>query len=453
VVGHRGAATVPTSGAGRRAALLLAGLLGSVWGCSDDPAAPGAQFDPPETGFEQRGGASFTTHGEELTFLASVEAESDRVRTSEIGSSVQGRPLHLVRIAHPQPAADEVIASGPAILIIGSQHGNEPAGREAALKFLRDLALVEEGELRDLLSGVTILVIPSANPDGRVANTRRNAADVDVNRDHLHLNSPEARAIAAVLRDFRPDIVIDAHERPSGSIPDMELLWPRNLNVYGPVQALSRDLVEEQLFDDLEASGHSVDLYGPGAGPPGDENETILRNAVGLRHSMGLLTESAGSQPAEERVAIQLEVFRSVLRFRQDRASEIVAAVTAAPDAKATAGANRSEPFHLFGADNDPSDPDQVLDPPPCGYRLGSAQVAALASTLSLWALQTEDLPGDESLLAMDQPFMTVIPLLVDSRARAPVVDGVPVDSELECAALPSGQPFGSGQPFSSTRW
>ena len=177
-------------------------------------------------------------------------------------------------------------------------------------------------------------------------------------------------------------------------------------------------------------------LYGPGAGPPGDETETILRNAVGLRHSLGLLTESAGADPAEDRVAIQLDVMRSVLRFQRDRAAGIASAVAEAPLAKAAAGRDRSEPFRLFGADNDPPAPEDVLDPPPCAYRLDAGEAAAISTSLSLWGVQAEVVPGAGSLLSMDQPSMTVIPLMVDPRARGPLVDGEPVDAALDCAAL-----------------
>src|SRR5918996_1385524 len=52
-----------------------------------DIAMPAA--DPPKTGFEQRGGASWTTHEEELAFLGAVQAASPRVAVTEIGRTKQ----------------------------------------------------------------------------------------------------------------------------------------------------------------------------------------------------------------------------------------------------------------------------------------------------------------------------------------------------------------------------
>src|SRR5690606_16547172 len=94
---------------------------------------------PPTTGFADRGGDGWTTHSEELAFLEEVDDRSDRVAISVVGETVQGRPLHLVRVGYPEAPDDAEIAAGHSVLVVGSQHGNEPAGREAALQHLRDL--------------------------------------------------------------------------------------------------------------------------------------------------------------------------------------------------------------------------------------------------------------------------------------------------------------------------
>jgi hypothetical protein len=424
---------------------LLAALCLLAFGCaeratgpSDDEVPP---LDPPVTGFEEREGTGWTTNDEELAFLAEVVAGSGRAEMSTIGASIEGRPLHLVRIAHPAPATDAQIAGGRSILVIGTQHGNEPAGREMTLQLLRDLAFTSDPDLVEILEGTTVLFIPTGNPDGREADSRTNAHGVDTNRDHLRLLTPEARAMARVLRDFTPDIVVDAHERPGGTDPEMELLWPRNLNIYGPVRALSRDMVEDYLFADLADAGRTRGLYGPSPGPPGDDNEHILRNAMGLRHSLGLLTESAGQRPPVDRVAVQMETMHSVLRFHRERTAEIALAVGTAPGAKTLEGSQRTEPFFLRGADNDPPEQDDVLDPAPCGYLLHAEQAGLLVRQVELLPLRTETVSAAGVFLPMDQPLMTFVPLLVDARARGALLGAFPLNSVEACADPGSVEP------------
>ena len=124
----------------------------------------------------------------------------------------------------------------------------------------------------------------------------------------------------------------------------------------------------------------------------------------------------------------------SVLEFFWNRSGEIVTAVTDAPGAKEATGRDRSEPFYLFGADDNAPTPDQILDPPPCAYALSTEQVTTLQPQITLLELQTET-DGSDVLVRMDQPMMTVIPFLVDPGARGPRVTGVSRLSAVECGA------------------
>jgi hypothetical protein len=409
--------------------------------------------DVPRTGFEQRDGASWTTHDEELAFLAAVAAAApERMRVEVIGHSLDERPLHQVTLglpAAPHARHDD----RPTVLFVGSQHGNEPAGREAVLIALRDLALTAEPQVLAQLAQQTVLVVPSANPDGRARNTRGNAAGIDINRDHLALTTPETQAIHRVIRDWAPDTILDHHEYGPG-VPvlydaDILYLWPRNLNVDAGVRDLSRTLCEEYIAKGARAGGYTADVYGLyKIGPnevtqtAGDEDEGICRNAVGLRHHLGVLIESAVSQSVtgergldevlesaannRRRVSSQVQTVVDTLRFLRDQGHLARHATASAPALAAAAGAERTRPTYFGGADNQPPTASQIDFPPPVRYDLTPAQAAALTGTFTLHGIQSAPV-GDVVQVPMGQAARPVIPLLLDGRGRRRVTSGTPV--------------------------
>ena len=382
--------------------------------------------EPPTTGFEDRDGDGWTTLAEEAAFLEELAEKSERVTYSQVGASVEERPIHLVRVGYPEPPSDADIATGRNILIMGTPHGNEPAGREMTLKLMRDLAFTEDPELLQQLSEVTVLFVPTPNPDGREANTRGNAWGVDNNRDHLNLDTPEIQTIASIMNEFRPDITVDAHERPRATgNPDIEMLWPRNLNVDEELRELNTEMVQDYLRPDVEAAGFSTGLYGtPGGSGSGDER--ILRNMTGLRHGLGLLTETAGMQDPKDRVEAQMQTAESVLRFYRERLDDVVTVVTESPKRKAADGANQ-KPFYLDGTHGwDPSEfPVTKLDPGPCGYLINTSQAKEISRHIDAFSLVTEKVSENGVFVPMNQPMMTVVPLLLDEGAKYNEINGL----------------------------
>ena len=271
------------------------------------------------------------------------------VKVHSLGTSVSGRAITLLEITDPDspvPMDERVVT-----LLETQQHGNEPAGTGAAVPLLDDL-LAGKGPAA-LLRNQVLLLLPMTNPDGATANQRENSDGVDINRDHVALETPEGRTLHQVLDQWDVHVAVDHHEY--GGTPatglgnpvpvriydfDLTLMHPNHGNVRQPTRELAEELEYDTLWPAAESSGYSVGDYGwttvngikvqqtAGGPDPG-----ILRNSFGLNNVAGLLAESFVSgtpdnpfQSAERRIAIHRLVMDTTLQWASDNAERIIAA-------------------------------------------------------------------------------------------------------------------------------
>jgi protein MpaA len=150
-----------------------------------------------------------------------------------VGRSVEGRRIAAVDVG---PDADQ----GANVLVVGSIHGDEPAG----IAIARDLIAHAPPHTADLW------VIPDLNPDGVFHGTRQNAHGVDLNRNFpwhwrrlgrrgdrqysgTHpLSEPESRLAYRLIRRLKPRITIWFHQPldvvdESGGDPALERRFAR----------------------------------------------------------------------------------------------------------------------------------------------------------------------------------------------------------------------------------
>ena len=277
-----------------------------------EPEAIARQFPDPDVHYPtpglREGRTDFPSHAEVLAYLdelAKASAGSNRrISVKIIGQSQQGRPMPLVMLSNGAGARDP---SRPTILILGQQHGNEPAGGESALVLAQQLA----GPRADLLDKVNVLIVPRSNPDGAEHFTRVTASGIDVNRDHLLLQTPEARAIAAVTLEYKPQVALDLHEFTVGGrwvdkFGAMQkydaLLQPATVGNLDPALA---DFAEREFIAPLHAmlaqNGLASFAYHTTSTDPQDKVVSMGgvqpdtgRNVSGLRPAISMLLEVRG---------------------------------------------------------------------------------------------------------------------------------------------------------------
>ena len=106
------------------------------------------------------------------------------ITLTEIGLSVEGRPLTFARITAPD-LKDNAIASRPEFKYIANMHGDEIVGRELMLKLIEELAsgYGSDKRISQILESTQVYILPSMNPDGAAHQVRYNASGRDLNRD------------------------------------------------------------------------------------------------------------------------------------------------------------------------------------------------------------------------------------------------------------------------------
>jgi hypothetical protein len=173
--------------------------------------------------------------------LNALQQQSDRVSVEIVGQSHQGRDLYLVTVTAPETrsqAAEQErlrarIEDDPAraardrhllarykapVFVNNNIHGDEWEGTDASLRLIEQLATSTDPAVRELLRRTRLYVNVTANPDGRVAGVRTNAAGFDLNRDFVTASQPEVRVMRQIMIDTQPLVMLDMHGYVNGTL-------------------------------------------------------------------------------------------------------------------------------------------------------------------------------------------------------------------------------------------
>jgi hypothetical protein len=98
------------------------------------------------------------------------------------------------------------------IMLWSQMHGDEATGTLALLDLFNYLQLDNELS-KFLFETCQLQFIPLVNPDGAEIFTRRNAQQIDINRDYLTEISPEAKILKQCRADFKPSFGFNLHDQ------------------------------------------------------------------------------------------------------------------------------------------------------------------------------------------------------------------------------------------------
>jgi hypothetical protein len=295
-----------------------------------------------------------------MAFVREVSAASPQtIRLTTFGYTFEGKPLPLIVVGHVTAATPEAVKqSGKTrIYLQGNIHAGEVEGKEALQMLLRELG---RGEHARWLQSSVLLIAPIYNADGNDhvkmternaqngpiggVGTRENAQGLDLNRDHMKLESPEARSFAALFREYDPQLAVDLHTT-NGTYHAYQLTYspPLHPNTAAPiVDWLRKDWLPAITQQIKSKDGWDFYYYGnlEGGGTPGegrrgqtdtrergwytfDHRPRFNNNYIGLRNRLAILSEAYSYLPFRDRVAVTRRFVIEILEYAHQHAAAI----------------------------------------------------------------------------------------------------------------------------------
>ncbi|MGL5014840.1 MAG: M14 family zinc carboxypeptidase [Bacteroidales bacterium] len=265
--------------------------------------------------------SGYTSFKEMKSFLTNLQAENSSImQLEEVGKTQKGREILLVKLSNN--IAD---TAKMRVLYFARIHGDEPGGTEGLLHFIERMS--SEESLKALLKKIDFYILPMVNVDGGERMIRQTANGIDLNRDQVRLETPEAVALRSVINEFDPHLCIDFHEyqplKSAYSIISSEILsvpWDvmfltsGNPNVATPIRESLESLYLADVKVELDEKGHSSHTYyTPKKGSSGvvmnlaGTSPRSTANALSLNNAFTILTETRGIGIGRESIYRRIE--------------------------------------------------------------------------------------------------------------------------------------------------
>lgn len=292
----------------------------------------------PKTTAETTNFRATSRYDEVMAFIGAIQHADPDIRVETFATTNEGRALPLV-IAGPPGVVDPATAraSGlPVVFIMGNIHAGEVEGKEAAQMLLRDLV----SSSKALRQEMVVLVAPIYNADGNEkisaehrktqngppegVGVRENAQGLDLNRDYMKLESPEARGLVGnVLRRWDPLLTVDLHTT-NGSYHGYSLTYSPMLNPNASQDLIDferetllphiRERMRSERHKETYDYGNFVEQLHPEKGwYTFDSRPRFGNNYVGLRNRFTILSEAYSYIDFRARIDVTYDFLHEIL--------------------------------------------------------------------------------------------------------------------------------------------
>lgn len=286
-----------------------------------------------------------TRYDEVLQYINELQKRSPLIRVESFGETFEKRkmPLMILSDSGISTPAEARMSGKPVIFIMANIHAGEVEGKEAALNLSKRILF---GDLKPLLSKLTILIAPIYNADGnekidvnnRTAQygpiggvgVRENSQKYDLNRDYIKLDSPEAQNLVNLFNRWDPQLTVDLHTT-NGSYHAYHLTYSQALNPNTDQRILdfSRDkmmpTIAKNLLKNFKFRSYYYGNF-PGFSnqpKPGEKTQweafthqpRIGQNYGGIRNRLTILSEAYSYLPFKRRIEVTERFVEEILKF------------------------------------------------------------------------------------------------------------------------------------------
>ncbi|MGL5771546.1 MAG: M14 family zinc carboxypeptidase, partial [Bacteroidales bacterium] len=135
----------------------------------------------------------YTSYKEMKKYLNELQQSNDSImKLSVIGKTQKGKDILLVKLSDSTTSQLKM-----RVMYFARIHGDEPGCTEGLLYFIDKMT--KDNSLKELLNKIDFYILPMVNVDGGEKLTRQTANGIDLNRDQVRLETPEATAIRKLV--------------------------------------------------------------------------------------------------------------------------------------------------------------------------------------------------------------------------------------------------------------
>lgn len=286
----------------------------------------------------------------------------EAVRTFEFGQSGEGRPLRALIASRSGASSAQELRERriPVLMLQAGIHPGESDGKDAGFMALREL--LSGVAATGALERIAVLFVPAFNTDGHervgrwnrpnqngpeITGWRTTAENINLNRDYMKADTPEMRAMLALINTWDPLIFADLHVTDGADFePDISL-QVEPINQGDPELRATGIQLRDELIDKLARQGSLPLPFYPDLFETDNPQSGFVLTVYSPRFSTGyipqrnrftVLVETHSWKPYATRVRVMRNTIVGLAELAAARGDEWLAQTRAADAAACALG-------------------------------------------------------------------------------------------------------------------